>query len=90
MENRQTVQVQDLHCLLTESSTEIRRRKKRKIPPSTPKIGNGLVQLIGVGNSIRRIWVKLQHEEANSVAKHHEKTQSDQSLRCPHKESFGP
>ena len=32
----------ELHCLLTEL---------KKVPPNTPKIGNGLLQLIVVGNS---------------------------------------
>ena len=39
---------QDLHCLLS----------CEKIPPKNPYNGNGLVQLIKLGNSIRIKWVK--------------------------------
>ena len=42
---------QERHCLLTESCIKI-LKKKYKILPNTPKFGNGLLQLIGVGNSI--------------------------------------
>ena len=43
---------QGLHCLLTECSNKF--EQKRKIPPNTPKIGNGLVLLIRVGKFIRQ------------------------------------
>ena len=50
---------QEPHCLLTESSIKI--WKKYKIPPKTPKIGNGLLQLIVVGNFIWLKWVNGNH-----------------------------
>ena len=49
--------VQGLHCLLTGIS--IRNRIKRKRTPDTPKIRNGLIQMIRMDKSIRKLWVKL-------------------------------
>ena len=48
---------QDLPCLLTECSIK-NLIKKRKIPPITLNIGDGLVLLIRVGKSIGLKWVK--------------------------------
>ena len=41
----------DLHHLLTVYSIKI-WKKKRKIPPDTPTLGNGLVLLLRVGKSM--------------------------------------
>ena len=52
---------QALHCLFTVCSITI-RKKRRKIPPNTPKIGNGLFLLISIAKSFHLKWVKtLKH-----------------------------
>ena len=43
---------QELHCLLTESSIKIWKKKIKKYHPTPPKIGNGLLQLIVMRNAI--------------------------------------
>ena len=43
---------QDLHCLLSECSVKI-KKKKEKISPNTPKIGRRIILLITEGKSIR-------------------------------------
>ena len=48
---------QSLHRLLAECSIKI--RVKRKMPPNNTYNGNGLVQLIRVGNYILLEWAKI-------------------------------
>ena len=58
---------QCFHGVLTGIS--IRNRIKIKSIPDTPKIGNGLVQLIKMDGSTRQIWVNLVilHEDAQEM-----------------------
>ena len=47
---------QGLHCLLAGNS--IKNKIKIDNAPDTPKLGNGLVQLIGMEKSISHMWGK--------------------------------
>ena len=60
--------VQGLHCVPTECSMKL-RIKMKKTPPKNPYNGNGLVQLIPIGNSIRLKWVKTKQPMLSSSAR---------------------
>ena len=55
-----------LHCLLTGVS--IRKKNQIKNTPDTPKIENGLVQLIKLEESTKFIWVKLIEQKTRGVS----------------------
>ena len=56
---------QGLNCLLTECSIKI-MKKKLKIPPKAPKVGNGLILLIRVGKSIQLKLVNAKKDTVGS------------------------
>ena len=74
MGHRQTVQIQTRHCIMwclirnfTVCLQYLLLKFGKKTPLNTPKIGNGLLQLIVVGKSIQLKWVNLLFFQTNSI-----------------------